>query len=406
MISGIKKDACCGCSACVSICPQKCISMVEDKEGFLYPQIGTTLCVGCSLCRKVCPNLMEPTEPDCLPIGYGAYAKETKIHAECSSGGVSYLLAEQIVSRGGIVYGCAMDFSCQTAMHIRADSIEALQQFKGSKYIQSDLNDTFKLIENDLNNNKLVLFFGVPCQINGLRSFLCKDFKNLLCCEVICHGVSSPLVWKAYMQYLEKKYHSSITAVSFRSKGKNQRVTVKIINDNKQTIFIPKQKNLFMKLYLQNYSVRPSCYNCDAKKTKSLADITLGDLWGVEFIKPELNNKLGTSCVFINTDKGKQLFTSVCNKLFVKEISSQKAIKANPSYYESVKMPEDRADFFRDIKVMSFPELTKHYYKAPPLKLKQWVLSELYSLYNLFSKKRKTTLKYGMLVEMSHKRKQ
>lgn len=212
MINIKEKHNCCGCSACVQVCPKQCISMSADNEGFLYPQIDTAICIDCGLCEKVCPviNQNEPREP--LAV-YAANNNNEDIRLKSSSGGIFTLLAEQIISEGGVVFGARFNENWEV-VHDYTEAIEGLEPFRGSKYVQSIIGDNFIKAKQFLTDGRKVLFSGTPCQIAGLKKFLRKEYENLLTVEVVCHGVPSPMVWRDYLDYKRAKRAAGKNSVS------------------------------------------------------------------------------------------------------------------------------------------------------------------------------------------------
>ena len=197
MIHITDKSKCCGCNACVQICPKQCIQIQEDGEGFLYPLVDVDMCVDCKLCEKVCP-IITPNEPQKPVKVYAAKHKDDEIRLKSSSGGIFTLLAEQIIDEGGVVFGARFDEYWEV-MHDYTETKEGLAVFRGSKYVQSRIGNTFQQAENFLKQGRKVMFTGTPCQIAGLRRFLRKEYENLLAVDFVCHGVPSPKVWRMYL---------------------------------------------------------------------------------------------------------------------------------------------------------------------------------------------------------------
>ena len=336
MINILDKKDCCGCASCVQVCPKQCISMTEDYEGFLYPKVDSAACVDCGLCEKVCPviNQNEPREP--LAV-YAAMNSNEKIRLKSSSGGIFTLIAEQILADGGVVFGARFNENWQV-IHDYAETIEGLEAFRGSKYVQSVIADNYKYAKQFLLEGRNVLFSGTPCQIAGLKKFLRKEYENLLTVEVVCHGVPSPKVWRDYLQYKRAQHvvgkntvSSSIdelpviTGISFRDKisgwkkfgfkicyaaseAAENSVSKSANIDNCE--ITPFNEDIFMKGFLKNLYLRPSCYQCMARQGKSGADIAIADYWGIQRIHPELDDDKGISVVLINTTKGDVLYQS------------------------------------------------------------------------------------------------
>ena len=212
MIDIKEKNNCCGCSACVQICPKQCISMAADNEGFLYPQVNSAICIDCGLCEKVCPviNQSAPREP---LVVYAAKNNNEDIRLKSSSGGIFTLLAEKVIEEGGVVFGAKFDADWNV-VHDYTETIEGLAAFRGSKYVQSIIGDNFKTAKQFLNNGRKVLFSGTPCQIAGLKKYLRKEYDNLLTVDVVCHGVPSPMVWRDYLDYKRAKRAAGKNTVS------------------------------------------------------------------------------------------------------------------------------------------------------------------------------------------------
>lgn len=361
MIKLVNKIKCCGCSACVNVCPKQCITMEQDEEGFLYPKVNESDCVNCGLCNSVCP--FEKAEPVRLakPISYAVKIKDSEIREKSSSGGVFSVLANAILSQNGVVYGAAMCGDNKSVRHIRVDSNEGLEALRTSKYLQSEVTDVYKQVLDDLNAGKKVLFSGVPCQINGLRLFLRKEYENLICIEVICHGVPSPALWKKYVEYLETKYKANVQKVNFRSKKHGWKNFGLEVKGDTITQYKSIYDDPYMKMFLRNYCLRPSCYDCNAKKLESMADLTIADFWGINNVIPEFNDDNGVSLVLLQSQKGINIFNGVKNQTEYCEVDFDKAIKCNPAYAVSAKRPTQRDTFFIDMNVLNFRALEKNY---------------------------------------------
>lgn len=275
---------------------------------------------------------------------YAAYFTNNKIRIESSSGGLFSLIA----SKFDIVYGVEMDAKNETASFSRkTDDISSL---RGSKYIQAKLGDTFQKVKKDLQDGEQVLFTGTACQVNGLSAFLQKDYSNLLLVDVICHGVPSSKFWKKYIA------GKDIDVVNFRSKEMGWQNYGMKLNEK----FISNSENMYMKLYLQNQCIRPSCFECVSKQAKK-SDITIGDFWGIDEVAPELNDNNGTSIVIIRTEKGQIFFESLKEKLVWKEVSYEEGVRHNSSEYCSVNWPENREQFLRDMENMQFEAIYDKY---------------------------------------------
>ena len=234
-----RKEECCGCTACMSICPQQAITMIADEEGFLYPSINQELCIECDLCKKVCPfsdNYRTSGNYD-QPLVYAAKHKDDNVRMNSSSGGMFTAISDYILDIDGVIFGAAFDENF-VVRHQRAETVEERNKFRGSKYVQSNLVGVFKDIKNELNKGRTVLFTGTPCQNAGLRSYLNKNYDNLYLCDIVCHGTPSPLIFENYKSFMQKKYKSRIKELSFRDKllgWRSQAVGIQFINQKAYT---------------------------------------------------------------------------------------------------------------------------------------------------------------------------
>lgn len=306
MISIEEKEKCSGCSACAQKCPQKCIVMIEDSEGFLYPKINREACIDCGVCNQTCPilNKVYDKQPDKSLPAFVAYQNNETLRLASSSGGIFSVFANQILEEGGVIFGAAFNEN-YLVHHIAAENIKSLTTLMGSKYTQSQIDNTYREAKDYLDAGRKVLFSGTACQIAGLKSFLRQDYENLLTIDVLCHGVASPLLWKEYIRYQQNNYSSDLQGISFRDKyegWKNYSLRIDFTNGRRyrQTF----HKDPYMRLFLSNICLRPSCHHCEFKDFPRPSDITLGDCWGVEKHSPEMDDDKGTSVVIINTEKG------------------------------------------------------------------------------------------------------
>ncbi len=352
MISINKKDNCCGCYACVNVCPKDCISMEEDSEGFNYPCVDKSKCVDCTLCEKVCPIINK----DKVAQGsneenntYVAYTKNATVRKNSSSGGMFTELAESVLKNNGVVFGCAFDDDFN-AHHIMVNNSSDLEKLRGSKYIQSQIESTYKEAEKLLKNGKLVLFSGVACQIAGLNSYLRKDYNNLITVDVLCHGVPSGKAWRKYIDDNQKRHNAKLNKYYFRNKDNGWKVfTVKQMYMNNQGESSPFNKDSFMQLFLGEVCLRPSCHNCRFKDIRRPSDITLGDCWGVQNYMPEMDDDKGTSVVIAHTKKGVNILNSVKNNLVIKKAKLDRALPPTADSRKSVLPHKNREIFFKQL---------------------------------------------------------
>lgn len=380
MINILEKKNCCGCTACMQICPKMCIQMVTDNEGFLYPQVNNLLCIDCGLCERVCPviNQNSPHKPHKV---YAAKNKNENIRLKSSSGGVFSMLALNIINEGGIVFGAKFDENWNVS-HDYTETTEGIESFRGSKYVQSSIGNNYKVTKEFLKNNRKVLFSGTPCQIAGLKKYLQKDYENLLTVEVVCHGAPSPKIWREYLKYkCVNNNASKIIDISFRDKTKGWKLFgLKISYDNSHSInnnteLTEFKKDLFMKGFLRNIYLRPSCYDCPARKCKSGADISLGDFWGIQNFFPEFDDDKGCSLVLLNSNKGKLAFEQLDTERL--ETSYEIALKGNHVLESSVALTKYTEEFWKTGNIDSIEYICKKMKPSLPKRL-------LLKIYNFF----------------------
>lgn len=352
MIEIKHKRDCCGCSACVQVCPKQCISMSADNEGFLYPQVDTTTCIECGLCEKVCPiiNQAQPTEPIAV---YAAKNKNEAVRLKSSSGGVFTLLAEEVIAAGGVVFGAKFDSEWRV-VHDSTTTSEGLAAFRGSKYVQSLMGDSFSMVKQFLAEGRRVLFSGTPCQVAGLRRFLRREYDNLLTIEVVCHGVPSPMVWRDYLDYKRAKHADkgevppTIKGISFRDKTNGWRRYGFKIDYGFNSEITPFNRETFMRGFLKDLYLRPSCHQCAARQGKSGADISIADFWGIQRIHPEIDDNRGVNAVLINTQKGLSIYQTIISDTTSIVSSYDKVIKHNPCVATSSPEPGQRQTFWEE----------------------------------------------------------
>lgn len=344
----VTKNQCCGCSACQDVCPKNAITMVEDKEGLLYPVIDENKCIDCGMCCNVCPSINVKTKESLLKA-YAAYNKNEKIRLKSSSGGIFTLIAEDILKKNGIVYGAAFDENFEVK-HIRITNITELEKLRGSKYVQSNCNGIYSKCKRDLDSGMNVLFSGTPCQIEALKCYLKKSYDNLFCIDIICHGVPSRLVWRKYLQYRVNLAKSKIEQIAFRLKNEGwKQYAVQFVFANGTAYCQNLHKDIFMRGFLKNLYLRPSCYACKFKTKERISDITLADFWGINNIYPDIDDDKGISLVIVHSIKGSNLFEKLKTNMFCIEVNIDNAIKYNKSMIISVKNNIERNKFFSEL---------------------------------------------------------
>lgn len=348
MPSLAEPNLCVGCSACASICPKRCIEMEKDPDGFKYPVLmHPANCVECGMCERACPVLNESIKANGnLPSAYAAFTKDERIRQDSSSGGIFTEIAKRIIVGNGVVYGAAYDEKF-AVYHCGVDKIDDLQKLRGAKYAESNLGSLFDEILDRLKRGQLVLFSGTPCQVAGLKSFVRKDYNNLICIDFVCHGVPSPMVWDAFIKYRSEKDADGKLpqSINLRSKetgwSKYQYSNVFEYEDGKKYSTVSSQ-SLFMKLFVGDYISRPSCSECKFKGYSRVSDITLGDFWGIWDIAPEMDDNKGTSVILVHTPRGQKLWRDINPKIKSKEVTLEQASQQNLSMLVSSKANPNR----------------------------------------------------------------
>lgn len=367
------KKNCCGCCACLNVCPKSCIKMRTDEEGFLYPEIDSIKCINCGLCEKVCPFLVE-LNPRLPLTTYAAINPNVEERLSSSSGGIFTLLMRDTLKNGGVVFGASFDNNWHVC-HIAIERVDDICKLQGSKYVQSTIGNCYKEAQEYLRQGREVLFSGTTCQIAGLHSFLRKEYSNLTTVDVVCHGVPSPKVWESYLSTLRRPKGAifgentvlsslnetpSIEGISFRDKQKGWRkygFVVRYSVDQREARkfgfssvksrkgrWESLEENLFMKGFLRNLYLRPSCYACKVRSGRCGSDLTLGDFWGIWNIRPEIDDNKGTSLILVNTRKGSEMLMRTSSKLY--QVSYDEAVKYNHCIEHSVAEPEQRSVFW------------------------------------------------------------
>lgn len=349
--------------------------MLKDEQGFLYPHVDAERCIECNLCVRVCP-VLNPF-PARLPQDvYAAKNKDKAISMQSSSGGTFYALATQVLNDGGVVFGAKYN-SDWNVEHGYTETIDGLELFMGSKYMQSVIGDSYLQAQKFLEANRKVMFSGTPCQIAGLKHFLRKSYDGLLLtADVVCHGVPSPKVWDEYLTYILKPSgmnRSDLKSLSFRDKSTGWgdysvqiqlKRSIKNGGDNNKSIFLQEvhHRNVYMTAFLKNYTLRPSCFNCPAKSGRSSSDITIGDFWGIRSFYPNFYTREGVSLLLRYNDK----VSLPSNQLELLKSDYQKAIDANSCIERSTERPSKYCDFWNLYEAQGIGALLKFCKKARP----------------------------------------
>ena len=394
MIDKLSKKECCGCNVCGDACPKGAIKFVEDNEGFLYPSINDDLCIKCDICEKVCPviniGLLKQNDfehPQC----FAAVHKNLQIRFDSTSGGAFSAFAKKAYTEKAYVGGAIWNKDWSVTEYI-SNNKNDIEKLRSSKYIQSNAIGLYINIKNLLQSGEKVLLCGTPCQIAALKSYLKKDYENLITLDFICMYVNSPKIWHKYIKFLEEKYSSKVIYIKDKNKEIGWRsLTNKVVFENGKVIYDSKDKNLFRRCYMDlGVASRPSCYNCQFKGFPRIADISIADFWGIEkYLGKEYDNNLGTSLILINSKKGETYFDEKVKKsLCYQEVPFNTILDGNPALTTTYKSPTniDRNKFYRDLETKDFEKLILHQ------------LSENTSSKVLFKRKIRNFLKFSYLV--------
>lgn len=311
MINVSDKSQCCGCWACENICPKKCITMKEDHEGFRYPEIDEDSCINCGLCERVCP-IKLPKQNDDVPLSYVVQHKNSNILRTSTSGGFFTSIAKYAIEKGGVVFGATFDVNMELR-HSYSDTLEGCKKFRGSKYVQSLIGDTYKQAKSFLDSGRMVVFSGTPCQIAGLYGFLKERiYENLITVDLVCHGVPSPLLFRKYISFYEKKGKSKIINYLSRDKyyGYDYSTATIFFDNKKKQYHKGMEADIMLRLYFKNICSRPSCYNCHFKTLNRVSDFTIFDCWNAQSVSKKFSRN-GATNVFIHTPKGQLVFDKI-----------------------------------------------------------------------------------------------
>ncbi|MDP4269940.1 MAG: Coenzyme F420 hydrogenase/dehydrogenase, beta subunit C-terminal domain [Bacteroidota bacterium] len=359
-------EECTGCEACQNSCASGCIEMKPDEKGFLLPVINHETCTKCGLCVKKCPVLNKPQlQRTKTPKVYACWHKDDGVRMKSSSGGLFSVLAESVLKDNGIVYGAAYDQD-MVVRHKGIDAANKLDDLRRSKYVQSEIGNTFKQAKENLRQGKKVLFVGTPCQVSGLHSYLGKEYPNLITCDFICHGVPSPKVFKSYINWLEKKENKKITSINFRNKKNGwENILSTATTSRNNEINLSGQKNNFYYGFVDAVFNRECCYNCKYMTYPRVADFTLGDFWGIgdkiEFSHSR-EKKKGISLLMVNSEKLSILKTNIVE---LEERTRLEAEMRNVHLFKPVSLHPMRDGFFHDFKKYPFEIIVDKYLKLP-----------------------------------------
>lgn len=360
------QDLCYGCRACEQICPKNAVTMKQNEEGFTYPYIENERCIECGMCEKVCPtreeNMIKILHPEQSQV-YAAWNKKIEERLLSTSGGLFYILARQFLKDGGVVYGAAYDNNL-TVCHIKVSTLEELKTLRGSKYVQSDTNSTYKQVRDDLERGVRVLYSGTPCQIAGLRSFLIKNYDNLITIDLVCHGTPSPAFFASYLHYIKHVTGQQVKSFLFRSKKlSGWRAYVSYRLSNNKLIYRKIGEDFFTYNFNKGNINRLSCYMCEFSQVQRVGDITLSDFWGAENYVRELKyqRKYGFNMVMCNSNKGIELFEKIKDKIGFVICKTTIAINGDIRLRHAEEKPEVRNKIYREYREYGFDYVYQNY---------------------------------------------
>ena len=416
------KAHCLGCEACVQVCGKTAITMEEDHDGFRYPIIDTDKCVDCSMCRNVCPIDNIPQRYGKDKYVFGGYSLNEDIRFESTSGGAFSEIVNSYCDENYVIFGAEAN-GLEVSHSFITDKNE-LGRFRKSKYSQSKIGTAYKDAKRFMKEGKKVLFSGTPCQIAGLKAFLgTTNQDNLLTVEVVCEGVPSPLYVRKLDKHIEKKYGAKIKSLDYRYTGKSwlskglwdfEQMFIRLLKinsiqngggkwdfqqmqiiteDMKTQLKKDRWFNPFWSIWLKHLMSRPSCYECPFTNSERVADITLGDLWGVHIYCPELyGNNGGASLVIGNTEKGKKVIEKATKNMYGHELQFEDALKYQGPMRKHIPDNPRRDEFMADLRSdMDYQQLTKKWADKPSIKLLYqkyiWGNRQKVFVWNLFHKK-------------------
>lgn len=364
------KADCCGCTTCREVCPKNAIIMQEDECGFKYPVIDKDLCINCGLCEKVCIFAEMIENSDYNTKFYAVRSKEDGVVRKSSSGGMFTLMSEEIFSRDGVVYGVAYADGFRVE-HKRAENSQQAEAFRTSKYVQSDTDELFTSVKGDLENGKTVLVTGTPCQIAGLKEYIRNsriDDSKLYTCDNICHGVSSPLAFADYMEFI-KKYvpeDDCISSINMRHKKETGGNTVLEIRTEKNGAIKEVDDFSYYRLFLNRIANRPSCFACKFTSFSRPGDLSVADFWNATESNFSFDTRFGVNEVLINSEKGQELFDAVCKNAYYSEVSKEKAWQPHLEY--TTQKPKNYEAFWQEyLSADNREQVMKEYLKVSPL---------------------------------------
>lgn len=365
------KAHCSGCGACVQICPVNAIEFNEDSDGFIYPKTDSNKCINCSKCFGVCPfeNKGETADAQQQKFFVAKSKNENTIKGS-SSGGAFSEIVKAVCDKNYAVFGAEIDEKLKVA-HTFIEDKNDLPRLQKSKYVQSDTGDSFNKAKEFLDCGKKIVFAGTPCQIAGLRNFLGKDYDNLLCIDIVCHGVPSQKLFDKYISESERELGSKILSFTFRNKVNfnkpkkcNQKTVLIKTADGKERVKEVLQCE-YLAAFHEALTYRDSCAQCPFANTERVGDITIADFWGGEKYYPDFYDPRGTSLIIFNNQKGLSYAEKIKERMSVVETDREKACKNNAQLRRPVKFHPNRDKFFELNKNNTFCYSVRQCIKIP-----------------------------------------
>lgn len=380
------KNECCACGACVSVCPKNAISMQIDENGFSYPHIDHAKCIKCGACKRACGFQNQP--PFCLPIKvYAASAKSKDVLNKSASGGAFAIVASNILSCGGYVYGAALEMQEGKLVpkHICISDVSQLSRLQGSKYVRSNVSAVYKEIKDKVQNGDLILFSGTPCQVASLKRFLGKDYENIFFIDIICHGVPEQQLFYDFIDYREKKLKGIITDFNFRDKSRGQGYTTRTEYERGGRKYYKTNKGekfAYIRFFSKSFTLRENCYNCPYSQKERISDLTIGDFWGFSDEYPNrigelFNEKDGISCILCNSSKGEELIENCRDALNIFQTDYSSVLRYNKQLNKPSFKPLQRAELYENYKSDGYEALEKYYWKHFFFEKVKYIILEL-----------------------------
>lgn len=381
MIRIVDPSVCCGCTACMAVCPHDAIFMKEDRLGFPYPEVDQERCVDCGLCEKVCDFAGRSGSHGSVSEDFrievtAARHSDPEVLARSQSGGAFTALSDVILEDGGTVYGAAFH-GTDRVCHKRAESGAERNGMRTSKYVQSEMGQVFRQVKSDLKTGRKVIFTGTPCQVAGLKSYIPDNLSSdLVLVDFVCHGVPSPAIWRDYVKYMERR--GGVVKVTFRDKkvgGWKNHVETFVYGDGEK-----KTAETFRVLFYKNIMLRHSCAVCPYNIAERMSDITIADFWGVDEVLPEMDDNVGTSMIVCNTNKGRELLNKASGALQMQTASLDHDFvsRRNPNLLRPAKIYKDRMKFEEEYAARGFLYVARRWGDLG-MRYKLWKLKRLIS---------------------------